>query len=64
VVLAAVLILVVATLLLVLPTGGIGPAIVIGGGLFIGVMAFHYLIWGRLLKQMLRDDNDSPTELK
>lgn len=47
--------LLVATLLL-LPTGFIGLSVVLGGGLFLGVIAFHYFVWGWWLNRMLREE--------
>ena len=41
--------------LLILPTGFIGPVFAIGGLLLIGVIGFHYVLWGRWLSRMLKD---------
>ncbi len=45
-----------AGLLLMLPTGFIGPVMVFGGLLFFGMMAFHYVVWGRWMTRILRDE--------
>jgi hypothetical protein len=42
--------------LIVLP-GFIGVALVVGGVLFSGLMAFHYLVWGRLLTRILQEES-------
>ena len=41
--------------LIILP-GFIGFALVIGGVAFGGIMAFHYLVWGRLLTRLLQEE--------
>lgn len=45
---------VVSGMLLLLPTGFLGPAFVLGGVLFFGLFAMHYLLWGRWLDAELR----------
>jgi hypothetical protein len=53
-----------ASLLLLLPTGFIGPVIVFGGLIFFGIIGFHYVVWGRwinrLLKEELAETDDPP----
>jgi len=51
-----VIVSVTAGVLLVLPTGFIGPVFVFGGLLFFGVVGFHYLVWGYWLSRILRDE--------
>ena len=50
------------TLLAVLPIGLLGVAFVLGGGLFLIVIAFHYFTWGiwmtRALRKEQEDDED------
>ena len=45
-----------AGVLLMLPTGGIGSVIVFGGLLFLGMIGFHYVVWGRWLTRVLREE--------
>jgi hypothetical protein len=42
--------------LVILP-GFIGIALVVGGLLFGGMMALHYLVWGRLLTRILQEES-------
>ncbi len=42
--------------LLMLPTGAIGPAIVFGGVMFFGMIGFHYVVWGRWMTRVLREE--------
>jgi hypothetical protein len=51
-----------AALLLLLPTGFIGPVFVFGGGLFFVLFAFHYLVWGRLVNLELQESDQPPDE--
>lgn len=51
-----------AGVLLILPTGFIGPVFVFGGGLFLAVFAFHYLVWGRLINLELSDSDGSSND--
>lgn len=46
-----------AGFLLLLP-GRIGFALVFGGLLFLGVIGFHYFVWGRWLGEILRQAAD------
>ena len=48
--------LIASAVLLVLPTGFIGPVFVGGGFLFVFVIGVHYLVWGRWLSQILAED--------
>ena len=41
--------------LVILP-GFIGLALVIGGMMFGGIMAFHYVVWGRLMTRILHEE--------
>ena len=41
--------------LIILP-GFIGVALVLGGVMFGGIMAFHYLVWGRMLTRILQEE--------
>jgi hypothetical protein len=56
--------------LLMLPTGFIGPTIVFGGLAFFGMIGFHYVVWGRWMTRVLReeslkqDQDDSQTVAK
>jgi hypothetical protein len=51
-----------AAVLVLLPgTGLIGPVFVMGGIAFFGVMAVHYVIWGRWLSREL-DKHEQSTE--
>lgn len=42
--------------LLMLPTGAIGSAIVLGSLLFAGMIGFHYVVWGRWMTRVLREE--------
>jgi hypothetical protein len=53
--------LIAAALLLILPTGFIGPVFVLGGGALAALFAVHYLVWGRLIDMELQDP-DSTSE--
>lgn len=46
-----------AGFLLLLP-GRIGFALVFGGLIFLGVIGFHYFVWGRWLGEILRQAAD------
>ena len=59
--LALIAFLVTAAVLLFLPAGFIGPVFVLGGVLFFGLFALHYLVWGRWLDAELRR-MESPTD--
>jgi hypothetical protein len=39
-----------------LPTGAIGPVIVFGGVMFFGMIGFHYVVWGRWMMRVLREE--------
>ena len=41
--------------LLILP-GFIGPAIVAGALFMFGMIGFHYIVWGRWMTRVLRDE--------
>jgi len=43
-------------MLLILPTGFIGPVFVVGGFVLVCVIGFHYLVWGRWLTQLLAEE--------
>jgi hypothetical protein len=45
-----------AGFLLMIPTGFIGPVIVFGGCCFGGVIALHYLVWGRWLDRLIKEE--------
>ena len=45
-----------AGFLLMIPTGFIGPVIVFGGCSFFGVIALHYLVWGRWLDRLIKEE--------
>lgn len=42
--------------LLMLPTGFIGPVVVFGGVMFFGMIGFHYVVWGRWMTRVLREE--------
>ncbi|MBC8356920.1 MAG: hypothetical protein H8E66_33530 [Planctomycetes bacterium] len=42
--------------LLMLPTGFIGPVVVFGGVMFFGIIGFHYVVWGRWMTRVLREE--------
>ncbi|MCA9144640.1 MAG: hypothetical protein H6823_00165 [Planctomycetaceae bacterium] len=42
--------------LLMLPTGAIGTAIVFGSLMFFGMIGFHYVVWGRWMTRVLREE--------
>lgn len=44
------------TFLLVIPSGLIGLAFILGGALFFGVICLHYVVWGRWMDRILRDE--------
>jgi hypothetical protein len=44
-----------ALLLIVLPIGYLGIAIVLGGLLFLGVIAFHYFVWAKWVLRSAED---------
>lgn len=48
-----------ATALIILPTGLIGPVFVIGGIAFFGLLALHYLVWGRWIRRELQKSEES-----
>ena len=58
--LTVIMLLVIGTIgagtLLMLPTGAIGPAIVFGGLMFFGMIGFHYVVWGRWMMRVLREE--------
>lgn len=45
-----------ASFLLIIPTGFIGPVIVFGGFIFCGVIALHYIVWGRWLDRLIKEE--------
>jgi len=49
-------------LMLAIP-GFIGLAVVVGGVLFFGMIAFHYFVWGRWLGEMLRREAEDDVDL-
>ena len=51
-----------ASSLLILPTGPIGPVFVLGGLAFGGLFAFHYLVWGRWLGRLMKQDEDEANQ--
>jgi hypothetical protein len=58
--LTVIMVLVIGTVcagtLLMLPTGAIGPVIVFGGVMFFGMIGFHYVVWGRWMMRVLREE--------
>ncbi len=58
--LTVIMVLVIGTVcagtLLMLPTGAIGPVIVFGGLMFFGMIGFHYVVWGRWMTRVLREE--------
>lgn len=58
--LTVIMVLVIGTVcagtLLMLPTGAIGPVIVFGGVMFFGMIGFHYVVWGRWMTRVLREE--------
>ena len=58
--LTVIMLLVIGTIcagtLLMLPTGFIGPVVVFGSLLFFGMIGFHYVVWGRWMTQVLREE--------
>jgi hypothetical protein len=56
--------LIASAVLLILPTGWIGPVFVFGGvGAFV-LFGFHYLVWGRWISEMLKETEESSEEPK
>ena len=53
--------LVVSALALLIMPGFIGLAFVLGGIVLVGLFAFHYLLWGRVLSMELQDP-DQPRD--
>ena len=51
-----------SVLLLLLPTGFIGPVIVVGGFVFVIVIGVHYFLWGRWLTRLLAEDARTKAE--
>jgi hypothetical protein len=47
--------LLLSAILLILPTGFIGPVFAIGGLFLVGVIGFHYVVWGRMLTRILQE---------
>ena len=45
-----------AVVLLALPTGFIGPVIVFGGLFFFSIVGIHYIVWGRMIDRMIREE--------
>ena len=58
--LTVIMVLVIGTVcagtLLMLPTGAIGSAVVFGGLMFFGMIGFHYVVWGRWMTRVLREE--------
>jgi hypothetical protein len=50
--------LLLSAILLILPTGFIGPVFAMGGLLLVGVIGFHYLLWGRWMSRLLQEKED------
>jgi protein-S-isoprenylcysteine O-methyltransferase Ste14 len=50
--------------LLALPIGFFGPVIILGGGMFVGLMAFHYLVWGRWLTRIIEQERAAENDNK
>jgi hypothetical protein len=50
--------LLLSAMLLILPTGFIGPVFALGGLLLVGVIGFHYLLWGRWMSRILQDKDN------
>ncbi len=50
-------------LLCLLPIGKLGPAIVLGGGLFTLMVGLHYLIWGYWIQRVIQQDQESQDEM-
>lgn len=48
-----------SAVLIILPTGLIGPVFVVGGIAFFGLMAVHYFVWGRWLRRELEKTEKS-----
>ncbi|MAV37993.1 MAG: hypothetical protein CMJ59_21355 [Planctomycetaceae bacterium] len=51
----------IVTLVLAILPGTIGIAIAIGMWMLLGLLAFHYIVWGRWLSKIIRSD-DSPED--
>ena len=45
-----------AFILLLLPTGFIGPVLVFGGLIFFGIIGFYYVVWGRWIHRLLEEE--------
>ncbi|MBI2481568.1 MAG: hypothetical protein HYV60_23875 [Planctomycetia bacterium] len=58
--LTVIMVLVIGTVcagtLLMLPIGAIGPVIVFGSVMFVGMIGFHYIVWGRWMTRVLREE--------
>ena len=54
--LAFALLSIVVTLMLMLPMGNIGVAVLMFVGLFVVVATVHYVVWGRLITQMIEQE--------
>ena len=62
--LAAMLVAVAGGSLLVLPLlGFIGVAILVGGFLFSVVIGLHYLLWGRWVERVIRQEREFDDEV-
>ena len=46
------------TMLLVLPLGYIGIAVIVGAVFFIGLVAFHYVVWGRWITRIIEREQE------
>ena len=54
--------LVLSGILIILPTGFIGPVFAVGGLLLVGVIGLHYLLWGRWVSRMLQEKDNSDSQ--
>jgi hypothetical protein len=57
-VLTLIALLIASAVILVLPTGWIGPVFVFGGLACFVLFGFHYLVWGRWMNEVLKESED------
>lgn len=56
--LATLALLFAGTMLLVLPLGYIGIAVIVGAFFFIGLVTFHYVVWGRWITRIIEHEHE------
>lgn len=50
------------SLTILVPLGFFLPVVVLGGALFIGILGLHYLVWGRWMERILREEREANGE--